>query len=93
MWSLHLDFRSVFQTLYHRPPVVRNARDSVSEVTRLRTFVSVTVLCPDSAFGRFGMRGGGFDQPIIMLLDVVAEHNVGLMAEQAHRDRDRDARR
>jgi hypothetical protein len=35
----------------------------------------------------------GFNKPIIMFLDVAAEHYVGLMAKQAHRDRDRDARR
>ena len=34
-----------------------------------------------------------FNQPIIMFLDVAAEHYVGLVAEQGHRDRDRDARR
>jgi hypothetical protein len=35
----------------------------------------------------------GFNKPIIMFLDVAAEHYVGLMAKQAHRDRGRDARR
>src|SRR5262249_54211748 len=34
----------------------------------------------------------GFQQPITMFLDVAAEHYVGLMAKQVHRDRDRDAR-
>ena len=48
---------------------------------------------PGKLRGPFRQARGGFNEPVIVFLDVTAEHYVGLVAKQPHRDRNRDARR